>query len=260
VTRTGCALAMGLLTCASGCFFTATGTMWMPTLESRQQSGVGDRVDAPEDLGVSIGPALLAFEVLGQEGGQRLRVDYWKMEGTGTATTAGLNFASETFTGVTNTAIQFESIGLLWEPGIQRGNVRLAMVLGFDFIQFHMNVVDESSNEADILFPASDWELANMGVYHVPVPLLGLGVEVGLKEWLLLVCRAEMYDSSIIELVPEVGAQFGRADIGVAFGKPTTRGLKGFVGYRYFHAEFQYQTDVGDTTLSGLMASLSVRF
>jgi hypothetical protein len=265
VRRTTIAALAGMIALAQGCHFTATGSYWVPQMTSEQESGAGsDAVDLGSDFGIETPPGLVAFEILGQEGGQRLRLDYWQISTTGERDVSPtVNFANVAYDGPTESTMEFEAIGLLWEPGIQKGNIRLGLAFGADFVRFAMKAddldVDEPAGDGEVEFPDAASRYTDFGLAHAPVPLVGASIGIGLREWLVFTCRAEAFDSAQAEIVEGVTAKFLRGDIGFTIGKPTSRGIKAFLGYRYFHVEYTYEEDSANTTLEGPVFCIGLR-
>jgi len=254
-----------VLALTAGCRTSLTGGYWMPTFESKQQSQGGSVLDLQEAFGVETEPGIVVGELMGMAGAQRIRLDYWRLKGEG-AQAAPYNYD---FAGVTDfaaagdqteTTTDLESIGVMWEPGIEVSNFRLGLAAGVNLVQFRMTVDNLTQSRTGEINLGADSPLAGMGVKYMPVPLVGVNVEAGLREWLVLVLRGDTFDSGQMNISADFTARFLRTEFGLLIGRPKSPGFKLFLGYRYFHAEYTYDTDAGDSTIEGPVAELSLRF
>jgi hypothetical protein len=249
---------------AAGCQTALTGAYWLPDFTSDQRSGTGGSVlDLSGDLGLQTDDSVLVYEVVGEEAGQRLRLDYWKISGGGAKQAPrDYDFANTNYTAgdSTESSLDLLSIGVLYEPAlIKTANFRFRLVLGLELMQLDMTVDNLTTGQTGKLAaPGTDTPFAEMGLDYVPVPLIGAAVEAGIKPpWLSLVLRGQGLQ---IEDFEGVDANFLTGEAGLLFGKPSRGGFNIFIGYRYFHAEYTYQDDDGATTLKGPSASFTLRF
>ncbi len=258
------ALAAALL-CA-GCVTGLHASYWMPHFSNETSSGSGsDLIDIQDDLGIETGN-LFVFEIQGEAGRQRGRLGYWQVTGEGSSTVGagGFNFANHTYQAgdQTESEMDLAIISAVWEPGIvQTPRFRLGISIGVNMLQFNL-VADDLTNppapgDGEVHVPSEDSDLSSIG--YMPVPVAGLGIDVGIKPWLWFVLRGEAFDTDLVPLVPDVDALFYGGQAGFIFGR-AKKHIIGFAGYRYYHAEYTYDTDTGDSTLNGPIAGLTVIF
>jgi hypothetical protein len=261
--KTGLMLLVGACVISAGCRKTFEYSYWLPEFSSTQSSGVGGTsLDLKNQLGVVTDEQVVVYDLIGDAGRNRFRLDSWMIHGEGiTDAHTGFEFDLLTFLPLVNveTIVDLESHGFLWEPAIiKTDSFRLRIALGFDLVKFKVSVVDilVPSNEGTIELPGPDGLLGEIG--YMPVPKVGVSFEKDLKPWMRLHARAQMFDASYLELDANFSGTFTNAVGGLVFGKH--RGVRIFVGYRYFNAAVQYKNDIGDTTLQGLLGSVSLRF
>lgn len=249
----------------AGCRTSLTGGYWMPSFNSTQQSQGGTALDLDEAFGVETDNSALVYELMGMSGAQRIRLDYWRLSGEG-AKAAPYNYD---FAGVadfavagddTRTTVNLESIGVMWEPGFETSGFRLGLAAGINLLQFHMIVENITQSRTGEVNLGADSPLAELGVEYMPVPLLGVGAEAGLREWLVLILRGYTFDSTQLNISENFTAKFLQTEAGLLLGRPKSPGFKLFLGYRYLHAEYTYDTNAGDSTIRGPVAELSLRF
>jgi hypothetical protein len=261
-TKIGLLLLVGFCVLSAGCRTTLEGSYWMPDFSSKQTGDGGDELDLGNQLGVEIDEQVLIYELIGDAGRNRIRLDYWVLHGEGTSDEHnGFDFNGDTYLVNHNieTIMDLESIGVLWEPAIiKTDGFRLRIAMGLDLLRFTIAIQDLDPPlflSGEVEFPGPDDPI---GIGYMPVPKLGLSFEADLKPWVRLHARAQMFDASYLEIDDSLSGTFTNAVGGLMFGKH--RGLRIFVGYRYFNAEYQYNADSGDSTLEGFVASTSLRF
>jgi len=268
--RTGLMLLAGVSLILIGCRTTLEYSYWQPDFTSKQKSGAGGtEVDLQNQLGVVADENVVVYDLIGDAGRNRVRIDYWKIHGEGTSDIhGGFDFDSQAFPAgdSIDTTIDLESIGILWEPAfIKTDGFRLRIAAGIDLIHFTMEVDDTAPPglSGKLELPGPDGPLSGAGLDYMPVPKIGVGFEADMKPWVRLQARAQMFDASYLNLSEDFEGTFTNAVAGLVFGKH--RGIRLFLGYRYFNAEYSYtrsggDTDAGNSTLKGPAASVSLRF
>ena len=269
-SKIGLLLLVGAGALSAGCRTTLEGSYWMPDFSSKQTSGTGGtELDLKNELGVVADENVLVYDLIGDAGRNRVRIDYWTIHGEGTSDFhGGFDFDYDAYPIGDNVEakVDLEAIGVLWEPAlIKADGFRLRLALGFDLIRFSMAVtdLDTPAITGTLEVPGPDGPLSGAGLDYMPVPKFGIGFEADMKPWVRLHARAQMFDASYLNLGDDFEGTFTTWVGGLVFGKH--RGVRAFVGYRYFNAEFSYtrtagDTDSGNATLSGLVGSVSLRF
>ncbi|MHC4247733.1 MAG: hypothetical protein ACYS9X_01265 [Planctomycetota bacterium] len=258
--KTGLLLLVGACVLSAGCRTTLEGSVWLPDFSSLQAAG-GDALDLDNQLAVETDEQVYVFDLVGDAGRNRGRIDYWIISGKGTTDAhGGFLFDSANYpSGDTiKTEMDLESIGVLWEPAlIKMDGFRLRVAIGLDLLRFQMKVDDLDvpglSGVVKVPGPDSPFDLS-----HMPVPKVGIGFEADLSAWMRLRARAQMFDASYLELDDDFDGTFMTVVAGLEFGRH--RGIRGMVGYRLFKADYDYEGDLGDSKLEGLTVSASVRF
>ncbi len=259
------ALFVGACAFSVGCRTTLEGSAWLPDFTSTQQSGGGGTpLDLDTDLHIDPDDQVFVFDLIGDAGRNRVRVDYWTIHGEGFSAAgrpADINFANDThlFGEDIDSVVDLTSIGILWEPAlIKTDGFRFRAAVGLDLLKFRMDLTSSTVGTSTAEMPDPDGPLGDIGMDYMPVPKVGLAFEADLSDWVRLHGRAQMFDASYLELDDRFDGTFLNAVFGVAFGKH--RGIRGFLGYRIFNAEYQFEDDSGDASLEGFVASVSARF
>lgn len=259
------ALFVGACTLSMGCRTTLEASLWLPDFSSLQASGVGgDVVDLHNQLGVVPDERVFVFDLIGDAGRNRVRIDSWSIHGEGTTGIhGGFLFSGVSYPALDNveTKMDLEALGILWEPAvIKTDGFRLRVAVGLDFLKFKMTVddLDDALLSGTVEMPDPDGPLGDLGMDYMPVPKVGLAFEADLGEWVRIHGRAQMFDASYLELDDRFDGTFLNAVFGVGLGKHS--GIRGFLGYRIFNAEYQFDDDSGDSSLEGFIVSVSARF
>jgi len=260
-----CVLLAGLL--LSGCTPGLAAYYWSPSFENKTASGSGsDTVDITKDFGVELDTPVLAYELITQQGAQRMRITYWMIEGSGTSTIGAtpVNFANHTYNpgDLTSTTMDFTNIGLIYEPAIIRTNKwAFRIAIGINAVNFNMVADDITTppapgdGETHVPSDTSDFE----AIGYMPVPVGGACLDITFNDWLALTVRGQYFDTALVGLEDQVDAHFMGGDAGLLIGKPAGH-IMGFAGYRYYHVEYVADTDTGDSTLDGITGGIVVSF
>lgn len=257
----------GLSALALGCHPTLTAGYWMPDFTSEQTSGgaTATTLDLDNNLGVVADEAVLVYELSGDEGRNRLRVDGWRIHGEGTATVddiAGFEFGGNIYAFNDNvvTTVNMEVVGILWDLAlVKTGSFRLRLALGADLLSFAMKIEEVGGvQSSEVLVPGPEGPLSSLGLDYIPVPLIGVGVETEFSPVMTFILRAEVFDTASLGISGDFSSTFLNVRTGLLFGK--AKGFWLFTGYRHFHSEYAYKDDRGESTLAGPVASLSLRF
>lgn len=264
--KTRTALLIGLFALAAGCHPAITAAYWIPEFSSEQSTGGAPALDLDSDLGVAMDDSVMVVELSGDEGRQRLRIDSWKISGQGireaNVAKADIEFAGNTYPldGELKTTVDMEILGILWEPALFKSkSFRLRLAVGANLLAFNMKIEETSGPQwSEVLVPGTDGPLASLGLDYIPVPLVGVGIESELGGGLTLVARAEMFDAEALAMSEDFSGTFLNAVAGILYGKG--KGVWGFAGFRHFHAEYSFENDSADSSLSGPIFSLSLRF
>lgn len=261
--KTSLLFLVGVCVLSAGCRTTLEYSYWLPEFSSEQSTDAGlTSLDLKGQLDVTTDEQVLVYDLIGDSGRNRVRIDSWAIHGEGITDTHGsFDFAGVNFPLPDNveTIVDLESHGILWEPAIiKTDGFRLRIALGLDLIRFKVTVVDlvDTNINGTIELPGPDGPLGDID--YMPVPKVGVSFEADMKPWMRLHARAQMFDASYLNLDEDFTGTFTSAIGGLVFGKH--KGIRIFVGYRYFNAAVQYKNDTGDTTLEGLMGSVSLRF
>ena len=259
----GLAAALGL---AAGCTTSLEAAYWTPDFESVQTSSTttltGTPLDLDRDLGMAMDEQIVVGGIAGEDGRNRVRVDYWKITGTGQRQLAqDENFNGTTFwqDDVVTSEMELEVAGLYYEPAlIKTGKFRLRVAIGANLVRFRMRLFDETTLAEEVVTVPEPGEEPISGVQYMPVPLAGVGLEVAMGPWSKLLARAEVFDASYLGIDSGFDGTFTNGTVGILIGKWT--GARVLLGYRVFKAEYSYEDEEGDSTLEGLLGALEIRF
>lgn len=256
---------------AAGCTTSLEGSYWIPDFSSTQSSGTGGTsLDLDSQLGVAADESALVYELvgdqsrMGEQGWNRIRLEYWMIRGKGvTDQHGGFLFDTLDYPALDEVAteIEIQALGVLWEPALIRTQgFRLRLIVGANLLRFNMTVedVDNPALAGKLEVPGEEGPLSDMGLEYIPVPLAGVGFEAAFSPWAKLVARGQMFDAKYLELSEDFGATFMTGVAGLLLGR--ARGIRVFAGYRYFHTEYRFEEDTGESTLSGPVATVSLRF
>ncbi|MHC4201154.1 MAG: hypothetical protein ACYSU0_14270, partial [Planctomycetota bacterium] len=235
---------------------------------SKQTSGIGGTPLNFQSLGVETDDTVPIGEVVFNNAGRnRVRLDYWKVEGSGvTAAGSSINFAGNTYPMLDDikTTVELESIGIFWEPAVlMTDNLRLRLVAGANLIRFKMGISEIlGPQSSEVTVPGDEGTVG--GLAYVPVPLLGACVEVAFYRWLKLYGRGQLFDVGWLSSSDDVDGTIISAVGGLLFTLDTPyrfpRRLSLLLGYRHFGADYSYEEDMGDSTLGGFVMTLGFVF
>jgi len=263
--KEGLLLLVGVCAISIGCRTTLEYSYWQPDFSSQQQiSGDPAALDVDSKLGVVTDENVVVYDLIGDAGRNRCRIDYWKIHGEGAVVVASdFMFGGQNYVAGHNveTVMDLEAVGILWEPAlIKMDGFRLRIAVGLDLIRFIMDVddLDNVLISGSVEVPGPDGPLAGMGLDYMPIPKVGLSFEADMTPWIRIHARAQMFDASYLDLDDRFSGTFTNAVGGLVFGKH--RGIRAFVGYRYFNADYDFDGDTGNSTLEGLLGSVSLRF
>jgi hypothetical protein len=225
-----------------------------------------DTLDLKDDLGIDI-PGVLYYEVVGEEAGQRVRVNYWQLKGSGDMAQAPRDYTFDTVdvfqNDPTQASLDINIAEVLYEPAfIRTPNFRLRGIVGADLVQFYMTVENQSSTPpatATVSIPSEEGGFLNLGVDYQLLLLLGGSVEYAFKPWLKLVGRTQFFDNRLLSTGDVTGA-FLASEVGLVFGAPEGRGFAATVGYRDFGAEYSDGTTDSEAKVSGFLVSVFLAF
>ena len=261
--KTSCLLAACAVVSlnVAGCTTTLTGVYWMPEVEGA--SG-GKTLDVKADLGIDI-PYALYYEVVGEEAGQRVRVNYWQVKGLGNMAVAPRDYTFDTLSVTagdqTRASVDVTIAEVLYEPAFIRTPwFRVRGIIGIDLVQFYMMIRNETTAQmAGVSIPGSEGLFMNLGIKYEPVPLLGGSVEYALKPWLKVAARTQFFESSLLP-TGNVTAAFVATQIDLIIGAPEGRGLAVVASWRDFSAQYNDGTTASKARSSGYSVSLFLAF
>jgi len=266
--KTSLLLLVGVCAVSIGCRTTLEYSYWQPDFSSEQQTSGDPALDVDSQLGVVTDENVVVYDLIGDAGRNRCRIDYWKIHGEGAVVVPvgpGYMFDGDNYVAGEDveTVMDLEALGILWEPAlIKMDGFRLRIAVGLDLIRFAMTVEDLGPVNAGLTgtveVPGPDGPLSGMGLDYMPIPKVGLSFEADMTSWIRIHARAQMFDASYLDLDDRFDGTFTNAVGGLVFGKH--RGIRAFVGYRYFNADYDFDGDTGNSTLQGLLGSVSLRF
>ena len=135
---------------------------------------------------------------------------------------------------------------------------RLRIAAGIDLIRFTLAVddLDDAAISTTIEVPGPGGPLEIVGLDSMPIPKVGVSFEADLKPWIRLHARAQMFDASYLELDDRFSGTFTNGVLGVGLGKH--KGIRAFVGYRYFNADYNFDGEVNLVDLGYFAVAVGV--